>query len=155
MACTLGIFLTMGGANASTIGTLRRDTKRIGDLSEAVVLPKMVAAGYHVAIPFGENHRYDLIIEKDHRLWRVQVKTGRYRRGIIRFNCYSSHAHRNGTSCRPYLGEIDLFAVYCPDNGCVYVVPVADVAMKGALRVDATRNNQAAGIRWAEHYLLK
>lgn len=38
-------------------------------------------AGYLISIPFGEDHRYDIIAEKDDRFYRVQVKTGRLRKG--------------------------------------------------------------------------
>ena len=79
-----------------------RDTKSVGDLSEMLLAGKLALAGYGVAFPLGENQRYDLIIEKNEVLSRVQVKTGRLRNGVVRFNCYSSHAHRNGPSTRPY-----------------------------------------------------
>jgi hypothetical protein len=35
-----------------------------------------VRAGYLVSIPLGEDHRYDLVIEKDGIFKSVQVKTG-------------------------------------------------------------------------------
>ena len=83
------------------------------------VMLALVAAGYRVAIPFGEDQRYDLIIEKDNVLSRVQVKTGRLRKGVVMFNCSSSHAHRGGVACRVYTGEIEYFGVYCPDTNAV------------------------------------
>ncbi len=54
-----------------------------------MVLGALMRAGYFVSIPFGENHRYDLIAGKDNALYRVQVKTGRLRKGAILFACYS------------------------------------------------------------------
>jgi hypothetical protein len=59
----------------------KRDTKSIGDLSEAMVIAVLVRHGYLISIPFGENHRYDLIADDGERLLRIQVKTGRLRRG--------------------------------------------------------------------------
>jgi hypothetical protein len=140
------------------MGSLRRDTKRKGDASEAAVLAALVQVGYHVAIPFGENQRYDLIIEKDGVLSRVQVKSGRLRKGAILFNCYSSHAHRSGPSCRSYIGEIEYIAVYCPDVDKVYLVPIADLSVSsGSIRLGQTKNGQSKGVRWASQYeiLLK
>jgi hypothetical protein len=69
-----------------------------------------VRAGYLVSIPFGENHRYDLIIEKDFVLSRVQVKTGRLRKGVVIFNCFSSHTHRGGVATPLYKGEVEYAA---------------------------------------------
>lgn len=49
----------------------KRDTKSVGDLSEAMVLHAFVRLGYPVSIPWGENHRYDLIAEIDNALVKV------------------------------------------------------------------------------------
>jgi hypothetical protein len=75
-------------------GTPRRNTKAIGNFSEIMVMAALVRAGYFVAVPLGHNSRYDLIAEKENKLLRVQVKTGRLRKGAVLFACYSSHAHR-------------------------------------------------------------
>ena len=135
---------------------VKRNTKRVGDISELRVMLALVNDGYRVAIPFGEDQRYDLIIEKDNVLSRVQVKTGRLRKGAILFNCYSSHTHRGGAACRMYTGEIEYFGVYCPDTRGVYLLPLDEVTVQqGALRVVPPKNGQVKGLRWAERYLLE
>jgi len=128
----------------------RRDTKAIGDRSEAAVLAVLVQRGYLVSVPFGENHRYDLIADDGERPLRIQVKTGRLRHGVIAFNCCSSHGHRRygPTSTRPYFGQIDYLAVYCPENGKIYMIPETElVRTKGHLRLDPTENRQGRRIR--------
>jgi hypothetical protein len=133
-----------------------RDTKSIGDLSEILFAGKLVLAGYRVAVPLGENQRYDLIIEKNEVMSRVQVKTGRVRSGVVRFNCYSSHAHRNGPSTRPYTGEVDFFGIYCRELDAAYLVPIADLArLGGSLRLHPTKNGQERHIRWGRKYQLR
>src|SRR5579862_9027925 len=132
----------------------KRNTKRVGDISEITVLSALVRLGYRVSIPYGENQRYDFVVEKDGKLQRVQVKTGRLRLGSILFNAYSSHAHRNGKS-RAYKGEIELFGVYCPDVERVLLVPVDDVTItQGCLRWVQSKNNQHRKVRWAHPYVL-
>ncbi|MEO6835636.1 MAG: group I intron-associated PD-(D/E)XK endonuclease [Candidatus Tumulicola sp.] len=118
----------------------KRDTKSIGDRSEMEAMVALARAGYIVSAPFGENSRYDLIIDKDGILSRVQVKTGRL---------------RNGVSCRSYAGEIEYFAVYCPGGDSVYLIPISEIAIGGTLRVDPTRNGQEKRIRWASEYALR
>lgn len=133
----------------------RRDTKSVGQLSEVMVMGALVRAGYFVSIPFGENSRYDLIAEKDDRLFRVQVKTGRLRKGAIVFNCYSSHTHRKGPCCKPYWNQIDCFGIYCRELETSYLLPInATSHMSGALRVDPPRNGQLKKVRWASTYIL-
>jgi hypothetical protein len=132
-----------------------RDTKSIGELSEMVVATALGRAGYFVAVPFGERQRYDLIIDKDGLLSRVQVKTGRLRNGAILFNCYSVHA--SGESrLRTYRGAIDFFGVFCPEVNAVFLVPVNEVPAEcyASLRWAPTKNGQHSKVRWAQRYLV-
>src|SRR5262245_58170338 len=87
------------------------------------------AAGYVLSMPFGENTRYDLVIDDGAHLARVQCKTGRLRRGAIEFPVTSTYGHHRNpaTARRPYIGEVDYFAVYCPETAAVYLVPIGDV----------------------------
>ncbi|MEA2719266.1 MAG: hypothetical protein QOJ39_1130 [Candidatus Eremiobacteraeota bacterium] len=134
----------------------KRNTKATGDISEARVLAALVEAGYWVSRPFGENQRYDLVIDDGVALSRVQVKTGRLRAGVIVFNCCSTHGHRrSAVTTRPYTGQIELLAVYCPETEKVYLLPEADLTRsKIQLRVVPARNNQLKMIRWASTYEL-
>ena len=115
-------------------------------------------AGFLVAVPFGENTRYDLIIDDGEQLQRVQCKTGRLRRGAVLFNTCSSYAHHPNPQVlkRDYAGEIELFAVYCPETTDVYLIPIEDVRAKrrASLRVAPSRNNQQRGIREADDYVV-
>jgi len=123
-----------------------RDTKIVGELSEMLLAGKLALAGYGVAFPLGENQRYDLIIEKNEVLSRVQVKTGRLRNGVVRFN----------PSTRPYTGEVDFFGIYCRELDAAYLVPIADLArLGGSLRLHPTKNGQQRHVRWGHKYELK
>jgi hypothetical protein len=57
---------------------------------------------------------------------------------------------------RGYRGDVEYFAVYCPDNGKIYFVPVNDVpdGSKAKLRLRLPKNNQQQGILWAKCYEL-
>jgi PD-(D/E)XK endonuclease len=113
-------------------------------------------AGYAVFVPYGENTRADLVIDKGSRLARVQCKTGRLQSGAVRFRACSSYAHHPNPKIlkRDYLDEIDYFGVYCPETYGVYLVPIdcAQVRRECALRVDPSRNGQKQGIRAAADY---
>jgi hypothetical protein len=134
----------------------RRDTKRVGDISELEVALALTRAGYVVSRPLGENQRYDLIADDGTRLQRVQVKTGRIRGGVLIFNCCSTHGHRRSAiAFRSYRGQIDVLAVFCPDNRKVYMVPEAELTRSRIhLRLTAPRNNMRKTIRWAGQYEL-
>jgi PD-(D/E)XK endonuclease len=124
----------------------------IGERAQGVILSEVVKYGYTVLIPFGEAHRYDMVIEKDAKFFRLQCKAGRYINGVIRFNACSSNWF-NKTRKRYTIEEIDYFAVYCEHTEKVYLVPVEDInGADGTLRVEPTANNQAKGVRWARDY---
>jgi PD-(D/E)XK nuclease superfamily protein len=115
-------------------------------------------AGYAVLMPFGENTRYDLVIDDGRAFSRIQCKTGRLRDGTVLFNtcsCYGHHMNP-GMSRRDYHGQIDFFAVHCTDTGWVYLIPIAAVPAKsyGSLRVEPPRNNQRRNVRWAADFEL-
>jgi hypothetical protein len=134
----------------------KRDTKSVGDVSELRVACALAELGYAVSKPLGENQRYDLIADDGDRLQRVQVKTGRIRNGVIVFHCCSTHGHRrSAVKTRPYRGQIELLAVYCPQNQKVYILPEKELTATTAhLRVLPTRNNMKKTIRWASDFEL-
>jgi hypothetical protein len=126
-----------------------------GDRSTLAIMTALRELGYAMYVPFGENTRVDLVIEKDGRLLRVQCKTGRLRSGAVRFSaCSISAHHRRPATIRDYLGQIDLFAVYCPETSGVYLIPIDEAPLRtsGSLRVDPSRNNQRKKIRFAADY---
>ncbi|HEY8582441.1 MAG TPA: group I intron-associated PD-(D/E)XK endonuclease [Capillimicrobium sp.] len=127
----------------------------VGQRTEAVILAELVRRGYRVLVPFGVNQRYDVVVDLGDRFLRAQCKTGRIRRGAVRFNAQSIRSSMSGTFRRGYEGEVELFLVHCPDNGRVYAVPVDEAtSSQGSLRVAPTANGQSKGVRWAEQYEL-
>jgi hypothetical protein len=130
--------------------------KDIGDRSTLAAMLGLKAAGYALLVPFGENTRYDLVIDNGGPMWRVQCKTGRLRNGGITFavtSCYGHH--RNPTTARrTYHGQVDYFAVYCPETAGVYLTPIEDLPAQASarLRVEPARNGQQRRIRYAADY---
>lgn len=135
---------------------MREHPKQIGDRTTVAVMLALIDAGLDVSVPFGENCRYDLVIDRGDRLTRVQCKTGRLRDGTVRFATASTYGHLPSPreTRRDYVGQIDEFAVYCPDTGAVYLLPIEDVRThSGAyLRVTPPQNGQRKRIRYAKDY---
>jgi hypothetical protein len=130
--------------------------KDIGDRTTLAVTLALRETGFGVLIPFGENTRYDLVIDDGEKFSRVQCKTGRLRKGAVRFavcSCYGHHL-RPGDARRDYRGQVDYFGVYCPETTTVYLVPIEDLPVRSqaALRVEPTRNGQKYNIRPAVDY---
>jgi len=136
--------------------TLSRHPVDVGERSEAIVLAELVKRGHRVLIPYGNNHRYDLVIDVGGRFLKAQCKTGCLRDGVIRFNTVSTRVNTVRTFITPYdADQIDVFLIYCPDTGQVYALDVGEAASSnGRLRVDPTANGQAKGVRWAADHEL-
>ena len=128
----------------------KQNPKAIGERSQAYIMAKLLEVGYNILIPYGDNTRYDLVIEDaDGQFWRVQCKTGWIEEdgAYIAFKTASSYYHtkagRTSYGRRDYRGQIDYFAVYCPDTGKVYLVPIDHVGTASAnLRLLPTANKQ-------------
>ncbi len=119
-----------------------------GNEGEAMILAALVRRGFQVLVPFGEGQPYDLVIHLgEGEFLRVQCKTAWPNRGCIVFNSRSTD---HGRGAQSYVGLADIFGVYFPPDGAVYLVPLEAVAsFEGRLRVAPTRNNQRRRIREA------
>jgi hypothetical protein len=54
-------------------------------MTEAVILAHLIQRGDLIALPFGNNQRYDMVIDRGGALLKAQCKTGRLRNGVVRF----------------------------------------------------------------------
>jgi hypothetical protein len=153
----IGIEARLGSSASLSNLTLHVEhPKDIGDRTTLAVILALRDAGYAIYVPFGENTRADLVLDDGFALARVQCKTGRLRRGAVRFATCSSYAHHPNPkiSSRDYHGDVDYFAVHCPETRGVYLVPIDDLptTARASLRVDAPKNNQRRRIRNAADY---
>lgn len=131
---------------------MRTDPKSVGERSEGIIIAAFLRAGKTVLMPFGDNQRYDLVLDEDGSFVRIQCKTGRIIDGAVEFATSSTYAHRGGQR-RDYIGQADRFAVYSPELDKVYIVPVVDVGRSAArLRLELPKNGQSKNIRLASDY---
>lgn len=127
------------------------ETCNKGNSTEAAVLQALVGRGIPCLVPFGEGHSYDLVAEVSPGFFlRIQCKTGRIRKGCLRFNSRSTdHGRGPGT----YLGLADAFGVCCLETRTIYIVPVGEVPRFDVfLRLDTPKNNQRRRVRFASDY---
>jgi hypothetical protein len=133
-------------------------TKAKGDLAELKVATDLVSKGYRVAVPFGEDCDYDLIVDRGDNLERVQVKYSTAKDGVIHVQCYSQSLTNGKVKRRkPYTPSIvDWIGVYEPGSDECYYVPAAELGETGrahiSLRIAPTANCQESGVRYAATY---
>jgi hypothetical protein len=128
-------------------------TTEKGEIGEAMIIADLMRQGHDIAIPFGHNQPFDLIVirKEDGRLEKVQVKYTTSDGNVIRAVIRSSSAwvaHRYTPE------EVDWIAIYeATGNRCFYIPSqVWDGHTQLALRLEPTRNGQQKKIRWASEF---
>jgi hypothetical protein len=127
-------------------------------MAEIMIAADLVRRGYKVAIPYGEDWDYDLIVCREERLERVQCKYTRSDGRVMTIRP-RSHSLTNGkirATKRYTAAMIEWLAVYDATTERCYYVPAAELG-DGMhwmhLRLAPARNNQRRGIRPSEDYL--
>lgn len=128
--------------------------KQKGNLTELQCITYLYQLGYQCSIPYGENSRYDFIVDIDGKLIKVQVKTSSPKDAegnAIEFSCRSSRINSQGTLNRRYTAEeIDYFATFY-NNKC-YLIPQSECSVSKTLRFVPPVSGQVKGICFAKDY---
>jgi len=123
-----------------------------------MIAADLIRRGYRIAIPYGEDWDFDLIVCRDSTLERVQCKYTRSDGNVVAVRC-CSHSLTNGrvrATKRYTAATVDWLAVYDATTGRCYYIPAAELGdgmRMMHLRLTPTRNNQVLRIRRAEDYL--
>ncbi|WP_049926718.1 group I intron-associated PD-(D/E)XK endonuclease [Halopiger goleimassiliensis] len=128
-----------------------QNSKAIGDETEAKAIATLVEAGYTVSVPFGDNDKYDLVVD-DGTLYRIQCKTAWPNKAeTIRFNTHSQTTRNGSYYEQTYQGTIDAFFVRDPATETFYWIDAADATeQKMELRFDGEIDHHS--INWARDY---
>lgn len=128
------------------------DSHRKGDLTEAIVIAELKRRSIPVSLPFGDNERYDLVVETpDGALLRVQVKTGWQSEGKIEFHTRSQHTNSKGNTYKPYDDDIDYFLVYCHELETLHFIHEDEFEGSISLRIEEPEMENRR-INWATDF---
>lgn len=127
------------------------NSKTKGEISEAVVIARLIKSGRVVLIPFGNNQRYDVVFEEDGKFITAQIKTARSKGDVFTFNTSSMNGFTGKR--QSYHGQVDVFLVYCPTNDKVYRVPV-EITGTSCMSLRLSENNKRKNIKLAKDFEL-
>lgn len=128
----------------------------IGEITEQQVALEFLKMGYLVSKPLVQSSRYDFIVDINHKLYKIQVKTGTFKEdSYIEFATSTSHTNTKGTLNLSYSqDDVDFFATMY--NGECYLVPFEVCGKRNQrLRLVPTKNGQTKGITFAKDYHLE
>ena len=128
------------------------NSKHKGNITELECLTYLFKLGYDVSLPYGDNCRYDLVLDVNYHLYKIQCKTARLLDdGVYEFECNSSRCNSKGLYKTYYKEEVDFFATSI--EGKCYLVPFQETSTHSKrLRFVPPKNGQTKGITFAEEY---
>ena len=90
------------------------NSKDKGNLGQALALAEFIKYNIPVAIPFGDNNRYDLIADFNGKLNRIQIKycNQQTENNSIICPCSSSTNHTTNKHYTTYVNDVDYFVFY-------------------------------------------
>ena len=127
-----------------------------GEITEQQVAIEFLKLGYLVSKPLVQSSRYDFIVDINHKLYKIQVKTGTLKEdSYIEFATSTSHTNTKGTINLTYSAEdVDFFATMYEEQ--CYLIPRENCGNRNQrLRLVPTKNGQTKGITFAKDYHLE
>lgn len=129
------------------------NTKRKGNIAESAISNEFIRNEIPVLLPFGDNEKYDLVIDINGKFKSVQIKYGTIINGCI----IADTRHRIGAKrikYESYDGKVDIIAVWCEELRKAYLLPLSEFKKTCTyLRIDIPKNNSCIStIRWAKNY---
>lgn len=131
------------------------NTVSIGDVGEQYAALMFSKKNCVVSKPLTNNARYDLVVEINNKLYRVQVKsTESVKDGKMIFATKTTNYTKGSWSSNHYsLNEVDMFFLYCQENDwCGLYIPEEEICTQLTIRTELPKNNQRVGIKLAEDY---
>ena len=107
-----------------TGGSAIKNCKERGEWAELCFMAKAAGHGLRVSKPYGDSASYDVGVERERRILRVQVKSTLYRRRGIESYSLNVHGPRRQ---RYKTGAVDFFAVYLIPRDTWYILPFKEV----------------------------
>lgn len=132
------------------------NVKAIGAQTELQCITYLHGLGYDISIPWGDNARYDFVLDVNHKLYKIQCKTSSLKdEGVYHFQTSSSRANTKGMTRVSYKKEeVDYFCTFI--EGRCYLIPFDETSSREkVLRFVPTKNNQSKGITFAQEYLAE
>jgi hypothetical protein len=129
-----------------------------GAVAEAAIASAALELGLTVLRPLCEGRRYDLAIDLEPQFLRVQCKLARTLNGALAIGLQTNRCTPRGYVSSSYsAAEVDAIGAYSPERRESFLVPIGEITGCRALhlRLDAPRNNQSQGIKWASRYAIE
>lgn len=117
------------------------NSKRQGDVGMAAAIFHYVKLGFTVSVPLTDCQRYDIIIERDGSIKRVQVKTTTQQEpdGFYSVGLRTLGGNQSFHTAKLFDNTVvEQLFILCED-GSMYDIPAQDIEAKSSLKLGAAR----------------
>ena len=131
-----------GSSILPTTTNTRNNSKTIGDYAELKVAAYFASKGHFVSRPLTDNAPYDLIVDIDGKLLKVQVKSRKSRNGVLKIELVSMN---NRYSRKYNKNDFDILVCHCIDNDEIIFLNwdiLVEVENNLTIRLNNSKNNQ-------------
>lgn len=132
------------------------NTKQKGNIGESRILYEFTRYQIQVAIPYGDNARYDLIAEFDGRQNRIQIKycDQKIINNSICCPCASSKNHTTNKRRDTYTNDVDYMAFYIVSWDACCLVSIREIGDRKSIcfRQKPPASGQVKGIHQIRDY---
>lgn len=129
------------------------NTKYLGNLTELQCITRFYELGYPVSIPYGDSEKYDMIIDVNGKLYRLQCKHANPHINenndidyITIKTCWQTGYTKNSSNKRHLYSEEDCDYFVTHYEGKNYLIPVDECSTMKTLRIVMPKNGQTKGI---------
>jgi len=102
------------------------DAKELGALGEMMFATEALRHGFSVCRPYCDR-KFDLILEKNGRFHRIQIKTCKT---LINDYYHFATSHGSGTREKYTRENIDIICCIIPALRCFYMIPINKIKVK-------------------------
>ncbi len=136
------------------------ETKQLGNLTQLQCITRFYELGYSVSVPYGDSEKYDMILDINGKLYKLQAKHAKefytednqlsyikmktsWQSGYTKQSQYHTNKYSKN--------EIDFFVTYF--QGKNYLIPVEECSTEKVLRILPPKNGQIKGISFLKNYI--
>ena len=113
----------------------QRNTRKQGDVGMGIAIGWFTTRGYTVAVPLTDSQDYDLVIDKEDKLLKVQVKTTRVKDkyGVYTLTLKVCGGNKSRSTVKHFNpSKVDF--IFAVDGDLhMYLIPTTEVVAKSSL----------------------
>jgi hypothetical protein len=129
-------------------------TTEKGDLGVSAVIAEASKKGYSILFPLSGNKRYDLVLEKEGKFERIQVKYVEGNSEVIKAKAYYNSGKSNKEK-KYTSNDIEALVIFDKNSNKCYYIP-SSLLNEGRtifyLRLMEPKNKQSKKINWAKDF---